>query len=124
MPSKVRKLGIALSRPKHGFESRWGRQQTYDAPEQRLHRPFPRESVVTVRVRREREAADDEAPQHLLRLPDVSHQQPLPVLQIALQLLPDFGRVDGRLRRAQRFELRFEFRALPLVRLESATRRS
>jgi hypothetical protein len=82
-------------------ESPWGRQLTYDSPEQRFDRSLPRESVVPVGLRREREPADDEAPQHLLRLPDVSHQQLLPVLQVAVQLLPHFGRVDSRLRRTQ-----------------------
>src|SRR3954471_15701838 len=50
----------------------WGHQPTYDSPEQRFDRALPRESVVAVCLRREREAADDKAAQDLLGLSDRS----------------------------------------------------
>jgi hypothetical protein len=91
---------VALSRPKHGFESRWGRHFTYHSREQWPDRSPSGELVVSIQLRRERQLADDEPPEDLLHLRQLPAEQ-LPVIgDVRPQLRAHY--VDIQLRRARR----------------------
>src|SRR5262245_4447751 len=71
-PHRPEAQDVALSRPKHGFESRWGRQLPYNTSKQRSNGSLPRELVVSIQFRRERKLTDDEPAEDLLHLWHVS----------------------------------------------------
>ena len=77
----------AIDQGLQAVRSRWGRQHTYRATKQRLHRPDSLEAVVPLPAgtdRLHRQPALDETADNLLRLVGVAAEEPSPVVQVAL----------------------------------------
>src|SRR5260370_38917877 len=85
---ELERYAAALSRLKHGFESRWGHQslnsRNLQHSHQRRQRPLARKANharSVLRLRREREAPNEELPQKLTRRLHVLGREPTPVLE-------------------------------------------
>ena len=89
-PHRPEAQDVALSRPKRGFESRWGRhasqcRQVNHARNEPLQRDGALERVSAPTVlddRREPERTDEQRPEHLAAALDVPRQQSAPVGQL------------------------------------------